>query len=155
MNHNTSFKTRFEQVIGKVQCPTVDPLQDLYTLLERDNIDQDTRPPAPVWEDYEYFSRMAESLAYDGVSEKEIIQAILDCVVENIEMMVDTVDLMHLLVAQRTIPSLADAIPFELAEQVGYTVEEWERVCMLHDDSITAILEDAINRASEEHINSL
>ncbi len=84
--------------------------------------------------------------ADEALDPKEMIQMVLDRTVENIESMVDTVDVFHLIAAHRDLPSLAAAVPFELASHVGYTFDEWECMCDEMDERLNEVLETAIDQ---------
>ena len=82
----------------------------------------------------------------DDVDPKDVISNVLDNCVDSIESMVDTVDVFHLIAAHRDMPSLANAVPFELAEQVGYTYDEYVALCDEMDERINEVLETAIDQ---------
>ena len=88
---------------------------------------------------------LVETLRLDGLDEKDIISTVLDTCIENVESMIDTVDVFHLIAAHRDMPNLADAIPFELAEQVGYSLDEYQAMCDDLDSRLNTLLETAIN----------
>ena len=89
---------------------------------------------------------LISEFADEALEPKDMIQMVLDRCVENIESMVDTVDVFHLIAAHRDLPKLADAVPFELASQVGYTYDEWQAMCDDMDDRLTEVLETAIDQ---------
>lgn len=84
--------------------------------------------------------------ADEALEPKDMIQMVLDRCVENVESMVDTVDVFHLIAAHRDLPKLANAVPFELASHVGYSYEEWEAMCDEMDERLDDVLSTAIDQ---------
>ena len=127
---------------------THEDLVELISFLEGDgSFDEDD----PVYMSEGIMGNIIASLMDEGLSEKDVIAAVLDNAVENIESMVDTVDVFHLIAAHRDMPSLSDAVPFELAAQVGYSHEEYQALCDDLDDRIGDLLSTAINQSLGEH----
>lgn len=144
-----SFKDCFEQKMpgdadaGLYTDMSQDEIFDLMDLLESDGsfLSMDDCPEEGI------MGNIIAVLMADGVNEKDLIAAVLDNCVEHVESMIDTVDVFHLIAAHRDMPRLSNTVPFELAQQVGYSFEEYEAMCNDLDSRLNALIESAINES--------